>query len=310
MPPYNFIFSDRMSSLGSPVENLAVCSSASSELSNLRAEVIRLRSANDSLKVRLDRAKKIIFDKDQEIMMHNEKVNIMGNKIREAGIRETKARVSRELISTELSRKNVNNAAQIEKITNLEKEIEKKDASEDEKLTLLIRQKEALYALWKKDKDSKIPSRTSGRIVELTIDDLIKQQEGHLDFDGLDEEESLLNSTQEQVVGLVDRAKRVCEALNLDSQNRQEIEDEEYTFTTHHTVSRRHRNGAATWEVMDLSSNQTTTRSFNPSRLFPKEELVPEQGGEISKLSHLPNLDELLEEIRKENGRKESSFSD
>ena len=127
---------------------------------------------NNSLKVRLGRANQIIIDKDQEIMLHNAKVNIMSNKIRDVGIRETKALVSRELISTELPRKNVNNAAQIEMITNLEKEIKKKDGSKDEKLTLLIRQKEALYALWKKDKDSKIPSRSSGRIVELTIDDL------------------------------------------------------------------------------------------------------------------------------------------
>ena len=57
-----------------------------------------------------------------------------------------------------------------------------------------------------------------------------------MEYDSLDEEENLLNSTQEQVVGLVDRAKRACEVLKLDSQNRQEIEDDEYKFNTLHSV--------------------------------------------------------------------------
>ena len=64
------------------------------------------------------------------------------------------------------------------------------------------------------------------------------------------------------------------------------------------------------WEVMDLPTSQTVSRTSSPQSHIFKEGRDPGQGGESHKLSHLPNLDELLEEIRRKNAEKESSFSD
>ena len=75
--------------------------------------------------------------------------------------------------------KNINNSAHLERIRNLEAEIEKREASEEEKLILSNRQKEALSMLWKKEEESR-SKNTPGTVLIGKIESILDNHKANL----------------------------------------------------------------------------------------------------------------------------------
>ena len=105
------------------------------------------------------------------------------SKLKDANIKETKARKAKEFLSVQLALKNVNNISHIEKIRSLEAEIEKREASEELKLALLNRQKEALGLLGKRAREMR-SRKSSGALMEKRIEDILSRYSTKLETRG------------------------------------------------------------------------------------------------------------------------------
>ena len=138
------------------------------EIVCLRGEVKRLNEVNMKTQTNMTSQENSSKGKDTQILQlkdeletlvawknaHLDSENALKTDLRNSKIRETKSRAAKEFLSVELVLKNVNNSDYVEKIRSLEAEIEKREASEEEKLILLNRQKEALSRLWQKEQEN------------------------------------------------------------------------------------------------------------------------------------------------------------
>ena len=220
---------------------------------------------------------------------------MLESKLKDSKIKETKARVAKEFLSVQLALKNVNNISHIEKIRSLEAGIEKREASEEEKLALLNRQKEVLGLLWKREREMK-SKKSSGALMEKRIEDLLRKYSVKLEVPEEEEEMKLIHDTQDQVYNLVRRAKTVADLNGSERKRKLPVEEVEFSFTTSHSFTKKMVDGCFQWVVKE--EERSVINNLKGEQQFNENEEI-----ELDDLPTLPSLDETLSLIRRENMR-------
>ena len=158
------------------------------EITSLRGVIRRLEDHDEISKGKLSLMETNIKEKDAKISelvnWKTEHLNYSLNleiELKNAKIRETKARVTKEFLSVQLSLLNIDNAAHIKHMNALEKEIEGKNASEAEKLTMLLRLNKALDILWKREREARNPKACSGIEAKRKIEEILLEDETNLE---------------------------------------------------------------------------------------------------------------------------------
>ena len=276
------------------------------EIVGLRAEVKRLNEVNMKTQTIMTSQENISKGKDTQILQlkdeleslvawktaHLDSENALKTDLRNSKIRETKSRAAKEFLSVELVLKNVNKSDYVEKIRSLEAEIEKREASEEEKLILLNRQKEALSRLWQKERESK-SRKTSGSILLGKIDKILDNHKAALTLPSFERETASLSEVQDKVCSLVDRSKHVVNMSRCQAKRIRLEENLEVTVVTKQCLVMNMFNGQPRWSV------KSTDNTFLNNPSLSLEEEVSNDGISDESLL-LPSLDELLTEIRSE----------
>ena len=212
--------------------------------------------------------------------------------LQESRIRETRSRVSREFILAQLVLRNTDNLAMVRQIQELEKGIEELEASEEEKLVLLQRQKEALANVWKSQAAPKLTKVESAKSVEKMMDDVLRKHQGSLAVPEESRVEAILNEAQDNIATLVSKSEQLFDHALLQNVRRNEESDEELVVTTVKKLTRKRRFHTLSWTVM---SEMSTVQG-------PDEEII-ESGMIVPPRSDPPqldNLNELLNSLRKD----------
>ena len=276
------------------------------EIVCLRAEVKRLNKVNMKTQTNMTSQENSSKGKDTQILQLKDELetlvawktahlgseNALKSELRNSKIRETKSRAAKEFLSVELVLKNVNNSDYVEKIRSLEAEIEKREASEEEKLILLNRQKEALSRLWQKERESK-SRKTSGSILLGKIDKILDNHKAALTLPSFERETASLSEVQDKVCSLVDRSKHVVNMSRCQAKRTRLEENLEVTVVTKQCLVMNMFNGQPRWSV------KSTDNTFLNNPSLSLEEEVSNDGISDESLL-LPSLDELLTEIRSE----------
>ena len=119
---------------------------------------------------------------------------------------ETRSRDSKEFISTQLVLRNAANKSMVSQIQELEKEIEKLEDNEEEKLLVMQRQKEALAQEWKTQLDSKPDQHALAKSVGLEMDEILLKYQDYLGVPDESKIEAILSEAQENIATLVNKS--------------------------------------------------------------------------------------------------------
>ena len=262
------------------------------ELVNLREEISRLYKEDELKQQKINTvATQLKESLESGVNMANE-LSQLKEQLQESKIRETRSRVSREFISAQLVLRNTDNLAMVRQIHELEKGIEELEASEEEKLVLLQRQKEALANVWKSQAAPKSNKVESAKTVEKLMDDVLRKYQGSLAVPEESRVEAILNEAQDNIATLVCKSEQLLDHALLQNVRRNEESDEEIVVTTVKKITRKRKFHNLSWTV---TSEMSTVRGPN-EEIIGSEMIVPPRADP----PQLDNLNELLNSLRKD----------
>ena len=261
------------------------------ELVNLREEVARLHKEDETRQQKSDSIEKELKELRSAKNMNLE-VAMLKEKLMESRFKETRSRVSKEFISTQLVLRNATNKTMVNQIQDLEKEIEKLEANEEEKLQVLQKQKEALAKAWKEQSNSKPDQHALSKAVGLGIDEILLKYHDHLVIPDETKIETILSEAQDNIATIVIKSGQLLDHARLQNVRRNEESDEEIVVTMVKKLTRKRKFHNLSW---NLVSETTTIRAPEEERIGDE---IPVPPRPVS--PQLGNLNDLLRSLRED----------
>ena len=176
------------------------------ELANLREELARLHKEDDLKKQNLEKVKKEIVNLRSTLKNQTSDMKSIKEKLRDSKFKETRTRVSKELLSVKLVMKNGDNRALLNETLELEKAVERLKANEEEKLLVVNRQREALSKAFKLAKITPGGQPANAQEIENKLDNILSGIKVQLPCSEDNKITSVLSEAQENIASMVDIA--------------------------------------------------------------------------------------------------------
>ena len=260
------------------------------ELANLREELARLHKEDDLKKQNLGKAKEEIEHLRSTLKDQSADMESIKEKLRDSRFKETRTRVSKELLSVKLVMKNADNRALVNETLELEKAVERLKANEEEKLLVVNRQREALSKAYKLAKIIPGGQPANAQEIENKLNSILSGIKVQLPCPEDNKITSILSDAQENIASMVDSADQILNHALYQHEKRNEDSDEEIMVTTIQKLRRKRKFHSLEWrmetESITVSAPEEEQREVNPSTPHSVE---PAQ---------FEDLDEMLRSLR------------
>lgn len=198
------------------------------ELANLREELARLHKEDDLKKQNLEKAKEEIVNLRSTLKNQTSDMESIKEKLRDSKFKETRTRVSKELLSVKLVMKNGDNRALLNETLELEKAVERLKANEEEKLLVVNRQREALSKAFKLAKITPGGQPANAQEIENKLDNILSGIKVQLPCSEDNKITSVLSKAQENIASMVDSADQILNHALYQHEKRNEDSDHGY----------------------------------------------------------------------------------